>query len=247
MVYLFIIIILLLSGCLTTKSIWEKVENDSNLKKKILNFETFKNEYLTNFESKGWIEKGRAKDKPEIKNSGFKVNVEKAYKNSYPFVFADLEPMPIMLRNDYLYYVLLNHKEKAYLNYPERYHSLLDDFNLRLTYHLEKLKDTDALDDFKYILNKPDKELFKDPNNTLLKTTQEEEDEEEEVGSDKIKEYQKFLKEIVLEDSKSKMKLKINESDEYDESLSPEERRKIKYNKFLDSVREKTNSIVNQH
>jgi hypothetical protein len=189
------------------------------------------------------LERDRAKDKSEYKKSGFKVNPVKAYSYSFPFVFGDLQPMPILFRYDYIYYILLNHKEKAYEIYPEEHHALLDDFNLRLTYHIERLKGTDAFNDFRYRLNeysnKNNITSSKHRRNRVNLTEDQNTVETNQLPSkDKEQAYKNFLEQLVIN------KKTTQDNNVTDEDLTPEQKRLNQYKSFLNEIREKTNSIL---
>jgi hypothetical protein len=85
----------------------------------------------------GKLVRGRAVDKPEYKKSGFEVVVHKAYKDKLPYTIADLNPLPILFRKDYISHLFLYYGYKAYEIYSEEHYKLLDEINIEVQTFLE--------------------------------------------------------------------------------------------------------------
>jgi len=85
------------------------------------------------WEDKKWLLRGRAYDISKFKKSGYKVNVEEAYKERLPFTLTFLDPLPAVFRVDYVYHLLLIDRALPYKIFPENYHQEIDKMNLQVT------------------------------------------------------------------------------------------------------------------
>ena len=56
----------------------------------------------------GKIERGRSVDTPQFKNSGWKIIPHKAFKNVSPEVLVQMDPLPVVNRQDYKEYLRNN-------------------------------------------------------------------------------------------------------------------------------------------
>jgi hypothetical protein len=85
----------------------------------------------------GKVIRSRAVDKPEYKNSGYKVVVHQAYKRKLPYVMADLDPQPAIYRRDYMCHLFIYYGYKAYDIYTEEHYKMLDEVNLEVQAFME--------------------------------------------------------------------------------------------------------------
>lgn len=85
------------------------------------------------WQEKNWLIRGRAFDVPKFKKSGYKVNVEEAYKERLPFTLTFLNPLPSVFRLDYVYHLLLIDRALPYKIFPEEYHKEIDEMNMQVT------------------------------------------------------------------------------------------------------------------
>ena len=74
-------------GCLSSNRIWEEFLRDQTIQKQMIPSKTFlKDRILTQMQREGKIARDRALDMPEFKNSGWKLNAKKAFKNTAPSI-----------------------------------------------------------------------------------------------------------------------------------------------------------------
>jgi hypothetical protein len=151
----------------------------------------------------GWLEFGRAPEKPQFKKSGYVVNPIKAYKTSLPCFISQFDPLPVILRQDYIYHILMYHKQRAYKSFPENKYPLLDDFNLRLVYNLEKLKELlpSIYENNKEILGEMGVEVDEDYNRIM--------ETKYKLANELVQNDENVKKEINLMEEKTKYDLEI--------------------------------------
>jgi hypothetical protein len=118
--------------CLTVEGLWNKVSHNKTVHEDFKTKEEFKVKIIDRWMITGAVKKGRAVDKPEIKSSGYEVNVRKAYKHKLPYTVASLTPLPPLLRDDYIAHLFIYHKYKAYDIFPQDVYPFLDEINLQV-------------------------------------------------------------------------------------------------------------------
>jgi len=113
------------------------------------------------WQEKNWLTRGRAFDIPKYKKSGYKVNIEEAYKEKLPFTLTFLNPLPAVFRPDYVYHLLLIDRALPYRVFPEIHHKEIDEMNLQVT-DLLKRNSISLIEIHKQLLEEinPNKELM---------------------------------------------------------------------------------------
>ena len=56
-------------------------------------------------QARGQLARSRSEDRPEFKNSGWKLVPQRAFKNTEPEILAKLDPLPELARKDYKEYL----------------------------------------------------------------------------------------------------------------------------------------------
>jgi hypothetical protein len=124
---------------LTLDGIWDRVSKNEQILNTFETKEGLDKKLIQNWLITGVIKKGRAVDRPQFKSSGFELDVRKAYKNKLPYTVASLNPLPPLLRTDYIAHLFIYHKCIAYELFPEKYYPKLDIINQEVA----KLMDSD--------------------------------------------------------------------------------------------------------
>lgn len=124
--------------CITSQLLWNRLPNRNEIQYEIKSYEKF-DTLLKNFLEKGWIRKDRAIDKPEIKSSGYKVDIEGAYKNLLPYTMMGLDPLPAYDREDFIYHLLMfKGRTLTYQIFQPEKHQYIDRLSSNLVYFFEK-------------------------------------------------------------------------------------------------------------
>lgn len=98
--------------------------------------------YLDKFIETKALVKGRAPDFPKYKSSGYSVNLEVAYKEKFPYTLMELDPLPVLDRDDYIFHLFLNKEPYlAYKMYPEEKHEKIDSLLSETIFYGEALFD----------------------------------------------------------------------------------------------------------
>lgn len=140
---------------LTVDGLWKIMPKFELSKLGITTRNQFKTKYLPNLLEKEIIKKSRAVDKPEFKHSGFSVNVKVAYKDKYPYTLMELDPLPALIKQDYIYHLLLTQDLTVpYSIFPEDFHRNLDNYASNIIYFVEN-----QMDEFNFIWNDVKKTL----------------------------------------------------------------------------------------
>jgi len=129
---------LLIPGCASLSSIWERFEQNKDITTLYKTKSILKRSLFNVWQDKNWLTRGRAFDVPKFKKSGYKVNVEEAYKDRLPFALTFLNPLPSVFRHDYVYHLLLIDRALPYKIFNENFHKEIDLMNLEVTDLLNK-------------------------------------------------------------------------------------------------------------
>ena len=124
--------------CVSMKTLWSILPrsnfNDITTKTQ------FKEKFLHKMVKEGALIRSQAPDYPKYLKAGYAVDLQKAYKNKLPYTLMELDPLPALEREDYIYHLLI-HKddELPYEIYPEEKHEMIDILKERVVYLMEKL------------------------------------------------------------------------------------------------------------
>eukprot|EP00347_Sterkiella_histriomuscorum_P017075 403350762 len=89
-------------GCLSANKIWEEFQKDPLVDKNLIKSKSYlKERILDLMETQGKIEVGRAVDIPQFKHSGYQLIQHRAFRNVAPEILAQIEPLPVVNRQDY--------------------------------------------------------------------------------------------------------------------------------------------------
>jgi hypothetical protein len=124
--------------CVSLKTLWSVLPrnhfNEINTKSQL------KENFLRQMVKEGALRRDQAQDYPKFFKAGYAVNLEKAYKNKLPYTLMDLNPLPALEREDYIYYLILHQDEDLiYQIFPEEKHEMIDMMKERVIYIMEKL------------------------------------------------------------------------------------------------------------
>ena len=93
-------------GTMSTNRIWDEYNRDNSTPDGMIKSKSFlKNKILYQMLQQGKIQKGRAKDMPQFKRAGWKVNPSKAFKHTEPSILMKLDPIPQLDREDVRDYI----------------------------------------------------------------------------------------------------------------------------------------------
>lgn len=135
--------------CVSLKTLWTTLPrthfNEISTKSQL------KEKYIRPMVKEGALKRDQAADYPNFFKAGYAVDIEKAYKNKLPYTLMDLNPLPALEREDYIYHLLIHQDEDVvYQIFPEEKHQMIDIMKEKVIYLMEKLGDeAHKLDDIK--------------------------------------------------------------------------------------------------
>lgn len=96
-------------GPLSSKKIWEEFIKDPSVEKDLIKSKNFlKDRILYQMATQGKLVKGKAIDLPMFNRAGWQIVPTRAFKNVAPDVLANLQPLPVVNREDYKEYLRKN-------------------------------------------------------------------------------------------------------------------------------------------
>jgi hypothetical protein len=124
--------------CVSMKTLWSVLPRThfSDIPTKT----QFKEKFLHKMVKEGALIRAQAPDYPKYLKAGYAVDLQNAYKNKLPYTLMELDPLPALEREDYIYHLLI-HKDDdlPYQIFPEDKHEMIDIMKEKVVYLMEKL------------------------------------------------------------------------------------------------------------
>jgi hypothetical protein len=126
--------------CVSLKTLWNILPkavfyNDINSKNQL------KTKYLLKMQEDGAIYRDKVPEIERFRKGGYAVDVNRAYEKKLPYTLANLDPLPPLEREDYIYFMLMRDPNYPYQIFPESKFEMIDKIKSDFMYLVEKFGD----------------------------------------------------------------------------------------------------------